>query len=203
MKKSPGSRSRRRVYFATTNSHKFEEARLILTEHGIEVLRLDAKGQEIQAKTIEEIAMASAEYVARRRKTPVIVEDAGLFVEALNGFPGPYSSYVNQTIGNKGILKLLGGITNRRAEFRSAVAFSGHTMKCFSGVVYGNISYEERGSGGFGYDPIFKPTEDRGRTFAEMTAEEKSRYSHRAKALGKFAEWYRKHIASPGQISVR
>ena len=196
MKKSSGSRSRRRVYFATTNSHKFEEARLILTEYGIEVLRLDAKGQEIQAKTIEEIAMASAKYVARRRKTPAIVEDAGLFVEALNGFPGPYSSYVNQTIGNKGLLKLLEGITNRRAEFRSAVAFSGPTTKCFSGVVFGNISNEERGSSGFGYDPIFEPLEGGGRTFAEMAMEEKNTHSHRAKALRSFAEWYCKHFAS-------
>jgi len=190
MKKSTGSRSRRRVYFATTNSHKFEEARLILSEYGIEVLRVDAKGQEIQARTIEEIAMASAKYIARRRKTPAIVEDAGLFVEALNGFPGPYSSYVNQTIGNKGLLKLLGGVTNRRAEFRSTVAFSGPAIKCFSGVVYGNVSHKERGSRGFGYDPIFEPLEGGGRTFAEMTPEEKNLRSHRAKALRKFAEWY-------------
>ena len=120
------------------------------------------------------------------------MEDAGLFVEALNGFPGPYSKYVYTTVGIKGILNLMKNVTNRSAYFMSAVSFGNPNEEpfCFVGKADGKLSLDERGTSGFGYDPIFIPSEGDGRTFAEMTTDEKNGYSHRAKALRKFAKWY-------------
>jgi XTP/dITP diphosphohydrolase len=83
-------------------------------------------------------------------------------------------------------------IENRDAYFQSVIAFSSpeEQPSCFHGKVKGKISLQERGTSGFGYDPIFEPTKGDGRTFAEMTTAQKNEYSHRAEALRKFAEWY-------------
>jgi XTP/dITP diphosphohydrolase len=120
------------------------------------------------------------------------VEDAGLFIEALNGFPGPYSSYVYRSIETKGILKLMENVEKRDAHFQSVVAFSSpeESPRCFHGKANGKISMEVRGELGFGFDPIFEPSDDGNRTFAEMRMPEKNMRSHRAEALRKFAKWY-------------
>jgi len=180
------------VYFATHNYHKFEEIRLILHEFGVATAILNVKGLEIQSDDLEEIARTSVLNVVATQRLPVMVEDSGLFIEVLNDFPGPYSSYVYRTIGLKGIIKLLENEDNRRAEFRSVIAFCrpGEVPKSFSGMVRGLISASERGTHGFGFDPIFIPSGADGRTFAEMTIIEKNLYSHRAQAARKFAEWY-------------
>ncbi|NOZ89276.1 MAG: RdgB/HAM1 family non-canonical purine NTP pyrophosphatase, partial [Crenarchaeota archaeon] len=121
--------------------------------------------------------------------TPVAVEDAGLFVDALSGFPGPYSSYVYKTIGVHGILRLLEGEENRAARFVSVIAYAGPWgVQLFRGEVKGSIAAEPRGSGGFGFDPIFIP-EGADKTFAEMNIEEKNMYSHRARAARKLCSW--------------
>lgn len=182
----------RLIFFATKNVNKFNEARRILAEYSISIAMIRAKMLEVQDDDIERIAEISAINAARETSLPVIVEDAGLFVEALNGFPGPYSSYVYKTIGIKGLLKLLWGVEERKAYFKSVVAFCNpEKVKLFRGVVYGKIAREARGSEGFGFDPIFEPDEEPSKTFAEMTIEEKNRFSHRARALKKFAEWYK------------
>lgn len=184
--------NQRTVLFATGNLHKFREAALVLQEYGLKITRVDLKGIEIQAETVEEVAKFSATQVAQQLQTQVIVEDTGIFIEALNGFPGPYSSYVHKTIGNKGVLKLLKGISNRRAFFRSAISYSkpNFSTRCFSGITVGKILHKEQGSYGFGYDPIFKPFRGGGKTYAEMTIEDKNQYSHRSKAFKKFVKWY-------------
>ena len=180
------------AYFVTSNVHKFLEAQEVLAEHKIATAKLKVEAVEIQDDSLENIAKYSAQDAVKNCGLPVFVEDAGLFVEALGGFPGPYSKYVYNTVGVKDILKLMDGIENREAYFMSVVAFASPKMQpvCFVGRVEGKISLQETGSGGFGYDPIFVPTEGDGRTFAEMTTEEKNRYSHRARALRAFAEWY-------------
>jgi len=182
----------RLAFFVTGNIHKFNEARLFLAKYKVAVAMLKIGAVEIQDDNLESIAKASATDAAKKCGLPIIVEDAGLFIEALNGFPGPYSSYVYRTIGTKGILKLMENTAKRDAYFQSVVAFSGpeEAPKCFQGKVEGKISMEERGSSGFGFDPIFEPEGGNNRTFAEMTTTEKNKYSHRAKALRKFAEWY-------------
>ena len=141
---------------------------------------------EPQGNDLIEIARKSAELLAEKIKEPFFIEDSGLFIEALNGFPGPYSSYVSKTIGNEGILKVMKGVKNRKAFFKAVIAyFDGKNVHIFSGRVDGEISNEMRGCGGFGFDPIFLYN---GKTFAEM-GEEKNKVSHRRKALEDFFKW--------------
>jgi XTP/dITP diphosphohydrolase len=187
----------RLIFFATNNINKFNEARKVLAEYKIAVGMLRVKTLEIQSESLEEIAKTSVLEAYKRSNLPIIVEDAGLFIEALNGFPGPYAAYVYKTTGNKGLLQLLKNVENRKAEFQSAVAYYSAEFKspiCFKGKAKGEITKEQRRSDneyGFGFDPIFKPVHS-GKTFAEMGILEKNEYSHRAKALRKFAKWYKR-----------
>lgn len=180
------------AFFVTSNIHKFREARLVFAEYKVAAALIRVKIHEIQDDDIENIARVSAMEAAEKCNLPVIVEDTGLFVDGLGGFPGPYSSYVYRTIGTRGILKLMRGISQRRAYFRSVVAYCDPrgSLRCFYGRAEGRISRRGRGASGFGFDPIFESSSGRGKTFAEMTTKEKNRHSHRAKALRKFARWY-------------
>ncbi len=182
----------RLIYFVTGNVHKFEEARRVLAEYKVATAMLKIKTIEIQDESIENIAKTSVIDAVKKCGLPIIVEDAGLFIKALNGFPGPYSSYVYRSIGTRGVLKLMKDVQEREAYFQSVVAYSNpkELPKCFNGKVEGRISEEEQGEAGFGFDPIFTPLNSGHRTFAEMTIKEKNKYSHRARALRKFAEWY-------------
>ena len=120
-----------------------------------------------------------------------MVEDSGLFVKALNGFPGPYSSYVHATIGVEGLVRLMNQKMRREAHFQAslAVASPRGTSQEFSGRAYGTISHKPAGKQGFGFDPIFVP-KDTQKTFAQGGNQFKDRYSHRAIALRKLALWY-------------
>jgi XTP/dITP diphosphohydrolase len=185
------------VFFATGNVNKFMEARAILGSYGVAVGMLRLKGDEIQSDHLEEIASKSVQNAYNSSHLPIFVEDAGLFIDALNGFPGPYAAYVYKTIHNSGILKLLEGKNNRSAKFQSVIAYLDNqtpSPRCFYGESSGAITPMERrekGKSGFGFDPIFQP-EGSGKTFAEMTITEKNGYSHRAMAIRRFAEWYTK-----------
>jgi XTP/dITP diphosphohydrolase len=171
------------MLFITSNEGKFKEAREVAKLFSVEIEWLKIEYEEPQGNTLEEIATKSAEMLSRVIKKPFFIEDSGLFIESLNGFPGPYSSYVFKTIGNEGIIKLLEGVQNRKAYFKAVIAFfDGKDIKIFDGIVYGEIAKEIRGDKGFGFDPIFLYGD---RTFAEM-GEEKNLVSHRRKALEKF-----------------
>ncbi len=180
-----------KVLFATSNIGKFREAVKVFEEYGLEIEMAQIKRFEVQSDDLVEIAIISALFALEEVKNPVIVEDAGLFIEALNFFPGPYSSYVYKTIELDGILKLMENVKNRRAYFMSVIAYckSESEVKIFEGRVDGTIIHEKRGERGFGFDPIFCPTEGDGRTFAEMSSEEKSTLSHRGKSFRKLATW--------------
>lgn len=181
------------VFLITGNIYKFNEARLVLSEFGLSTIMLNVDTVEIQADRIEDVAKASVIDAANKCCLPIIVEDAGLFIESLNGFPGPYSSYVFRTVGTKGILRLMKGVEKRSAFFESVVAFLTPKLKvpkCFHGKAEGRITSKACGQAGFGFDPIFQSPKDGGKTFAEMSIAEKNRYSHRAKALREFAGWY-------------
>jgi XTP/dITP diphosphohydrolase len=184
------------VFFVTNNIHKFQEASVILKRYRITAGMLKIKALEIQSDNLAEIAASSATDAYRRCHLPLIVEDAGLFVDELNGFPGPYAAYAFKTLANKGLLDLMSEKRNRAAKFRSVVAFLSSYVKrpmCFDGEVMGEIVNKERSgirTSGFGFDPIFKPSGET-RTFAEMSTEEKNEHSHRARALVKFAQWYK------------
>ncbi|MEM2239132.1 MAG: XTP/dITP diphosphatase [Candidatus Bathyarchaeia archaeon] len=185
-------------YFATRNKGKFREAKLIFESLGLKLTMLEADKIEIQSDSLEDIASYAAKELSGRLGFKVVVEDAGLFIRSLNGFPGPYSSYILKTIGLNGVLRLMNGVSDRYAYFLSVVAYAepGKPAKVFQGRVEGLITSEPRGSGGFGFDPIFQPLEGDGRTFAEMSAEEKNRFSHRAKAFRELAVWIRENLPS-------
>jgi XTP/dITP diphosphohydrolase len=183
---------RRSVYFVTQNKGKFLEAEQIAASFGIRLRHLNVAKQEIQADRLADIATFAAKTAAQLRGCAVVSEDAGFFVEALSGFPGPYSSYVFKRIGPGGILKLMRGVKRREAQFSAAVAYCEPNKRplCFTGTVTGFVSKHQRGTQGFGFDPIFVPTRGDGRTFAEMGIDEKNTFSHRAKAFAKFSRWY-------------
>jgi XTP/dITP diphosphohydrolase len=172
------------ISFVTSNKGKFVEAQGIFGD-------LEQKNigyTEIQADTLEEVAIFGMIEVSSRLQGPVMLEDAGLFIEALSGFPGVYSAYVQKTIGNAGILRLMEGMEDRRAFFKSVVVYAepGLEPQMFQGIVHGQIGQEARGTLGFGYDPIFYVGE---RSLGEMELIEKNRISHRASSMRGLKEW--------------
>jgi XTP/dITP diphosphohydrolase len=146
---------------------------------------------EIQADDLGDVVKPGVQQACALVGESCFIEDAGLFVDTLKGFPGPYSKFVFLSIGIRGLLKLLEGEKNRAAEFRSAVGYCvpGDKPRVFTGKVSGKISTAAKGSQGFGFDPIFTPNEGDGRTFAEMSTEEKNRFSHRARAVESLMKW--------------
>jgi XTP/dITP diphosphohydrolase len=180
-------------YFATGNEHKLEEARAALSPHKINITKFEgAEKLEIQHTNLEEIAKAALSLIVTKTDDKLVfVEDSGLFVHELNGFPGPYSSFGFETIGIDGILKLMRDAKNRKAEFRSSVSLGtkGMILATFSSVTEGMLTAEAKGENGFGFDPIFVPMWTN-KTFGQMELKEKTVYSHRAKALLKMALWY-------------
>ena len=188
------------IFFATSNSHKVSEAAAILDPlgHRGQPLLLNGRPLELvepQAEGIEEGARSKLEQAVEATsgmlgsQTAILVEDSGLFVDSLGGFPGPFSSYVESTIGLQGILSLMEGVESRGAEYRAVavLGFEGETLRS-SGTCKGVISTTASGSNGFGYDPIFVPEEGDGRTCGELSPHEKSQVSHRARALKGLSE---------------
>jgi XTP/dITP diphosphohydrolase len=172
------------IYFVTSNKGKYAEAQAIFGD----LVQMDIGYAEIQADTLEEVALYGMKEVAARSEGAVMLEDAGLFVDALQGFPGVYSAYVQKTIGNAGILRLMEGRENRSAYFKSVVAYAelGMETVMFSGEVHGQIGFEARGKKGFGYDPIFYVGDV---SLGEMDLEKKNQISHRAKSMGALKKW--------------
>ncbi len=173
--------------YVTGNEGKIREA----TEYLDEVVEpVDYDYLEPQADSLEEIAAYGAEtsFAALEGDEPIMVDDAGLFIATFDGFPGPYSAYVEPRLGIERVAELTLAEADHRAAFHAVVGYAdGQTVETFEGKVRGRI-VNPRGDGGFGYDPIFEHGE---RTFAEMDIAEKNAVSHRGRALEKFAEWYR------------
>ncbi len=181
------------IAIATSNLHKVEEINNVLSECGYRVEPVDAPKVEVQSDSLVEIVLFAASTAYHVLHKPVIVEDAGLFIESLSGFPGPYSSYVYKTIGISGVLRLLSGKANRRAIFKSAIALAHQSgVVVFEAEVLGRITNEPRGTKGFGFDPIFVPSGS-DKTFAEMSLEEKNKLSHRGKAARKLCTWLKEN----------
>jgi XTP/dITP diphosphohydrolase len=196
--------------YVTTNPGKVREAREYLDD----VAQLEFDYTEIQADSLVPIAARGAREAYRHAGEPVLVDDAGLFVGGFDGFPGPYSAFVDDTLGVGTVERLCRRELDapRDAAFRCVLAYcdgqgfadtggaetdgpagtgdegvadGDPPVRWFEGVVVGEI-VPPRGEGGFGYDPIF---EHDGRTFAEMTPDEKNEVSHRGRALAAFADW--------------
>jgi XTP/dITP diphosphohydrolase len=176
------------LYFITGNKGKAQEAKAKFFDLNIDIVQKNLGYPEIQADKLEDVALFGAEHVQKKFDHPFILEDAGLFINELDGFPGIYSAYVFYKIGCSGIIKLLEYVDdkNRYATFRSVYVYKEPNKKSmvFVGDCHGKISKKVLGKNGFGYDPIFIPANET-KTFAEMETEEKNRYSHRGKSLEK------------------
>jgi XTP/dITP diphosphohydrolase len=188
-----------RLVFATNNRHKLAEVSAILGS-AVELVTPAELGitEDIPetADTLEGNALLKARYIFERTGLDCFADDTGLEVTALGGAPGVYSArYAGEAHdfddNNRLLLKNLADATDRSARFRTVIALivnEGGTPRehLFEGRVDGRIIDEYRGSGGFGYDPIFIP-EGGEATFAEMTAAQKNAISHRARAVEKLA----------------
>ena len=189
------------LVFATANLHKLGEVRAMLPDRfqikGLSDIGFTDDIPETEA-TLEGNALLKVRHIHKRYGIPCFADDTGLEVEALNGAPGVYSARYAGVKGsseeraranmNK-LLNELAGTTNRKARFRTVIAYidADNREHLFEGWVNGRIIEEAIGKEGFGYDPIFMP-DGYDITFAQMPLDEKNMLSHRAKAFRKFAE---------------
>ena len=194
---------RREIVLATRNRDKVFEMQETLAEMPIVILTLEGfpHAPEVveDGDTLEAKASKKARMIHAHTGMPALADDTGLFVEALHGAPGVYSSrYAGESATYRdNVQKLLGAMKNvpehqRRAEFRSVIAFAVEgEVHLIKGVCEGAIGYAPKGEGQFGYDPVFIASAT-GRTFAEMTLAEKNNVSHRGRALAAFKDFIRK-----------
>ncbi len=187
-----------KLLVATNNQGKLKEFNEILGELGIECVSLKEMGISVDVEetgtTFLENALLKAKEIYKIAKIPTISDDSGLMVDALSGEPGVYSArYAGEpSDDNKNMDKLLSnlqGISDRTARFKSVIAavFSEDDILVSEGECEGIIIDEKRGENGFGYDPIFY-VEKLGKTFAEMTDQEKNSLSHRGNAIRNLKE---------------
>ena len=176
------------LFFASSNEHKFEEVQRILSNLGVNIKLFKTTLEEIQSNSLNEIAKRKAIDAFTKIQKPIIIEDDGLFINSLNGFPGPYSSYVYDTIGNKGIIRLLENTEFRDAKFVAIIAYCDgvDNVKLFESSIHGKISSLIE-KGGWGYDPIFIP-DGQSKTYANVS--NKDELSHRSASLKKFSDWF-------------
>lgn len=189
------------LVFATNNKHKIREITDLLDDNfrilGLADLNITEDIPE-EAETLEENALFKARYVHERSGLNVFADDTGLEVTALGGAPGVYSArYAGEGKSfDDNIEKLLGtmqGADERSARFRTVIALIlDGSEYLFEGTVEGEITRERRGTGGFGYDPVFLAS-GHDRTFAEIPLSEKNNISHRARAMRKLLEFLREH----------
>lgn len=187
-----------RITFVTGNAGKLHEAQTALARLGHDVVGADLHPVEIQGETLEEISRAKCDVLHGKLAAPFFVDDGGLFVDALQGFPGVFSAHALKKIGVPGILKLMEGVADRRAHFACVVTYhDGDATRSYSGRCDGTLATAPRSTGhGFGFDPIFVPKrggpgglppefpkELEEKTFGELPAEVKNRISHRGRAL--------------------
>jgi XTP/dITP diphosphohydrolase len=176
----------------TGNVHKFFEISAILCDIS-DVVQASLSCPEVQHADVGYISERKAAYAYSKLKRPLITDDTGLFIPALQGFPGPYAAFALETIGNAGILRLLDGCFDRSAWFESAIAYADELgVRVFRGRIDGVIAQKPRGLNGFGYDPIF---EIGSKTLAEMESAEKNALSHRARGVVLFQDWFVTQIA--------
>lgn len=180
-----------KLIFATNNQNKIAEIKTALTK-GLEIVTLKEAGINIDIPepfdTLEENAREKATVIFSVTKQNCFSEDTGLEVAALNGAPGVKSArYAGDEVDNKKnialLLKNMEAKEERSAQFKTVICLLLNNKEyLFTGICTGKINKEEKGNMGFGYDAVFTP-EGADKTFAEMTMEEKNKYSHRKKAL--------------------
>ena len=193
------------IVIATHNSDKKKEIMIALHELGVNILFLDNFPEigeiEETGSTLLENSLIKARTVSAITGIPAIADDTGLEVDALNGAPGIYSArYAGINVSYEdNVRKLLSEMSStdmdsRTARFRTVVSFHSTNKELWTeGVIEGSITMGAIGTGGFGYDPVFK-VEQTGKTFAEMTRREKNKISHRGVALEKMCKLLKENI---------
>ncbi|MFM7472996.1 MAG: non-canonical purine NTP diphosphatase [Crocinitomicaceae bacterium] len=180
-----------KIIFASHNQNKVKEIQNLLGNE-IQLLSLTELGLEEDipetANTIEGNSLLKAKYIWEKYQMTCFADDTGLEIEALNGEPGVFSARYagdkkNDDANIDKILFKLSGHENRNARFKTVITLINEGQEFqFTGIINGEIRLEKIGQNGFGYDPIFLP-EKKGKTFAEMTLNEKNLFSHRARAF--------------------
>ncbi len=186
-----------KLLVSTRNPHKLREIIAIMAPLGIDLVSLDAfpdaPDVDEDRPTLEGNAAKKAEELHAFSGLPTIADDTGLEVAALGGAPGVHSARfagddANDEANRALLLSRLRDMDDRRARFRTVIALATDSgTRFFQGVCNGEIIREDRGSGGFGYDPVFRP-DGYEETFAEMASETKNIISHRGRALQAFAD---------------
>ena len=174
------------ILFVTSNKSKFNEANMIL--HGSATMA-KAELEEIQSDSTRKVAIHKAIDAYEKFRVPLLAEDTGLYINGLGGFPGPMVKWAVGTLGKNRLCKIVSGLKSRSAYAETCIVFyDGRKARAFSGIARGNISARPKGGQGFGWDSIFIPS-GQSRTFAEMTAEEKNKISHRGIACRKLRDF--------------
>lgn len=186
-----------RLCFATNNTHKLQEVRQLLG-NAFELVSLSEIGCEEELaedqRTLEGNSLQKAEYVFNTYGVSCFADDTGLEVDALNGEPGVYSARYagpqrNSEDNIRLLLKNLASSSNRKAQFRTVITLvRPDGVHQFEGIAKGEIIKDQKGTAGFGYDPVFLP-EGHTKTMAEMTSQEKNAISHRGEAFRKLIEF--------------
>lgn len=161
------------IVYVTGNKGKVELINMIYKDMDVKIVQEDMETPEIQHFDCKEVAKFSAEFAANFLGKPVIKNDSGLVIESLNGFPGAFAKYAEESLGSDGFIKLLEGVQDRKCYWVEALAYAepNHEAVVFESRSYGVIAESPRGVRGYPYDKIFIPDGDT-RTFAEMTEEE-------------------------------
>jgi len=165
------------IVYVTSNKFKVEVAQKILGPLGVNVIPKKIYCPEIQDNSIENVSKFSAKYAANELKCPVIKNDSGLVIEALKGFPGPYTTYIEDTIEEGGILKLMQNEDNRKAYFIEVISYCepGKEPISFTSKTNGIISKEKKGEFGWSFDRIFMPHGE-ARTLAEIPDDDRWKF---------------------------
>lgn len=193
-----------RAVLASQNEKKLRELREILSDFGMEVILQSQAGVDVEVEetgvTFEENAVLKAEAVCAATGLPAISDDSGLMVDALGGAPGVYSARyggegLDDTRRWQLLLTNMEGEDNRACRFVSVIccAFPNGDRLLARGECPGVLAREARGTGGFGYDPVFY-LPDRGKTMAELSPEEKNQISHRGNALRAFQQELERYL---------
>jgi XTP/dITP diphosphohydrolase len=187
------------IRFVTSNEGKAAEVRAMLEPLGHAVERVNATYPELQVDTLEAVVGYGLEWLSARIEQPFMIDDSGLFISTLKGFPGVYSAHCYKTLGWAGILKLLEGAEDRSARFECCAGLMINGKRhIFTGVTEGSITEAPKGEGGFGFDPVFMPN-GTSVTFAEMDHPIKNKISHRGRAFSALAS----HLGEAAHSEVK
>jgi XTP/dITP diphosphohydrolase len=189
----------KKVTFVTGNPHKLEEAQLALGEIQVEQERMHLI--EIQGES-EDIVKHKVLQACKELGKPVFVDDSAVCFEELGGMPGQYAAHFSKLTGVATIAKLAKNFDSRKMWMATYIGYCepGKQPIIFTAKTYGKISSVLKGTQGFCFDPLFIPNGET-RTFAEMSMEEKNKYSPRAAALSKFKQYLEEHLENQGEES--